>query len=71
MNNTKEGGYVDWPSILDGTQSLKFESDWSKYEDVEAHGISQYLNSFYNRVDKNISRLNNTCSSVEEAWETL
>lgn len=51
----------------DGTETLKPEKDWSKEEDEEAHDNSRALNAIYNGVDKNISRVINTCSNAKEA----
>lgn len=50
----------------DEIKSLKPKSGWLKDEDEEAHGRSCALNTIYNGVNKNISRLINTFSSTKK-----
>ncbi|XP_057434400.1 uncharacterized protein LOC130727312 [Lotus japonicus] len=84
MDNSKEGGSVHRPPILDGwkhpvksdkegtsTTELKPEEEWTKEEDEEALGNSKALNAIFNGVDKNMFRLINTCTVAKDAWEIL
>lgn len=50
-----------------GISSLKLEVDWTDAEDDEALGNSNVLNANFNSVDKNMSRLINTCTKSKEA----
>jgi hypothetical protein len=47
----------------DGISSLKPEDEWI----IEALGNSKVLNAIFNEVDKNMLRLINTCTEVNEA----
>src|SRR4051812_44831303 len=63
------------PVILDAnkqpTSKLKPGEDWDKEEDELALGNSKFLNSIFNRINKNIIRLVNMFEVAKDSWETL
>lgn len=50
----------------DGTTSLKPKAEWMDAEEEEALGNYKALNAILNGVDKNMSKLINTCSEAKK-----
>ncbi|KAA0048722.1 gag-pol polyprotein [Cucumis melo var. makuwa] len=63
----------EYPTEKDeaGQTVRKSELKWTKNEDDAAVGNSCALNTLFNAVDPNISKLINTCKSAKAAWDTL
>jgi 2-polyprenyl-6-methoxyphenol hydroxylase-like FAD-dependent oxidoreductase len=53
------------------TTELKPEEEWSKDEDDLALGNKKALNALFNRVDKNMFRLINSCTVAKYAWNIV
>ena len=53
------------------TNTIKPEEEWNEDNDKEAIGNSKALNVLFNRVNKNVFRMINTCNVAKDAWEIL